>query len=200
MGNKKIEIKENYFIDSSEGGLFEDIMNNIILKTTPEKMKFILINNDVPKYNQYANSEYAYIPIITGDIDKVYGTLNDLLQEMLNRYDKFNEIGVKTIDEFNKNSKFKLPKLLIFIDEIEEIFKNKNYKKTENDFCKLLSRGMNVGIQFIIETKYDIDTRKYGDMMFFLQRRKEWMFKRGILLICEKTEINMKRKNKKDKQ
>lgn len=179
MGNKKIEIKENYFIFASEGGLFEDIMNNIIFKTTPEKIKFILINNDVPKYNQYTHSEYAYIPIITGNIDKTYSILNDLSQEMFNRYEKFNEIGVKTIEEFNKKSKSKLPKLLIFIDEIEEIIKNKNYKKTENEFCRLLSRGRNVGIQFIMETKYYMDTpKKYGEIMFFLRTAQEVYFKK----------------------
>ena len=103
---------------------------------------------------------------------------NEKIEESLN-YDLLSQEEKDAIEEFNKKSKSKLPKLLIFIDEIEEIIKNKNYKKTENEFCRLLSRGRNVGIQFIMETKYYMDTpKKYGEIMFFLRTAQEVYFKK----------------------
>lgn len=62
------------------------------------------------------------LPVLTEPI-KAEGGLSWTVNEMMRRYDLFNNIGVKNIESYNKKiTDDKLPNLIFIIEELSDLF------------------------------------------------------------------------------
>ena len=68
---------------------------------------------DFSKFDMMGNVEEDYNDVIL--------SIDNLTAEMENRYTAFSNKGAKNIDEYNKNSEIKLPKIVVVVNEFNDL-------------------------------------------------------------------------------
>jgi S-DNA-T family DNA segregation ATPase FtsK/SpoIIIE len=86
------------------------------------------------------------------ETDQVVGLLKGLIQEMLNRYRRMEEEGVRNIDSFNRKMPDKMPYLVVAIDELADLMMTSSFE-VEQTLCRLAQLGRATGIHLIVATQ-----------------------------------------------
>lgn len=145
------------------------IIMSILYKAHPEDVKLILIDTKMVNMSIYNGIPHLIIPVVT-DVIKACAALNWAVTEMIDRYYKFVNIGVRNLKEYNKvveysrktpdgNSLTKLPQILIIIDDLYDMI-IANPKETQESVIKLTQSARPVGIHLVISTQ-----RPSGDVV-----------------------------------
>jgi S-DNA-T family DNA segregation ATPase FtsK/SpoIIIE len=100
------------------------IIASILYKSSPDEVKFIMVDPKVVELNVYNGIPHLLIPVVT-DPKKASGALGWAVQEMTNRYKKFADMHVKDITSYNAHAQKEglkpLPKIVIIIDELADL-------------------------------------------------------------------------------
>ncbi len=132
------------------------IITSLLFETKPDEVKLLLIDPKAIEFSKYSGIPHLIIPVIT-DTKKGVGALGWAISEMLQRYNRFSNAGVRDIDGYNNyaaNHKDveKIPHILIFVDSLELLMlESKN--ETQNAICRLTATARAVGIHLIISTQ-----------------------------------------------
>lgn len=113
----------------------------------PDKLGIVLINTNNICFNFYEGVPNLIIPVLS-DINKVLGVLQYCEQVIDNRYNYLLSKKVKDIQEI-KDEKFQ--NIIIFIDEIGNLQKN---KEINEHLLKILLKGKKVGITCLLYSKF----------------------------------------------
>ena len=146
---------------SGKTTLINTIISTILMTKTPKEVNLAIIDQKAIDLTMYNGIPHLIFPVVL-DTKKSIVLLNRILQEMENRYSSFASSGNKTIEKYNEyvekknkeeNIKIgKMPYLLVIIDWLDEIMLQ-NKKEAEDILYRLLERGDEVGIHFIIATQ-----------------------------------------------
>lgn len=99
--------------------------------------------NDVEQENaKYHDLEDGYGPFIVSDLEEAHQLLFDLVVEAKGRLQKFKEVGVKDIDEYNALEKDSFLPWLVVIDEAAELLDVKPMDKTERERYAEISQSL----------------------------------------------------------
>ncbi len=132
------------------------IIMSILFRSTPEEVRFIMIDPKAVEFMVYNGIPHLLIPVVT-DPKKAAGALQWAVSEMLKRYNLFAEYNVRNIQGYNslaaKNSEIKkLPQIVIFIDELADlIMASKN--EVEDSICRLAQMARAAGMHLVIATQ-----------------------------------------------
>ena len=77
------------------------LIMSILYKADPEDVKLIMIDPKVVELSVYNGIPHLLIPVVT-DPKKAAGALNWAVTEMMGRYNKFAEFGVRNLQEYNR--------------------------------------------------------------------------------------------------
>ena len=94
------------------------------------------------------------MPVVT-DPRKAAGTLNWAVQEMMERYKKFAEKGVRDFDRYNEQieeEEKKLPQIVIIIDELADLMMVAP-SEVEDAICRLAQMARAAGMHLVIATQ-----------------------------------------------
>lgn len=161
--------------------LLDNIIINILFKSKPNEVKFIMIDTSNNGLRLYNGIPHLLIPVIT-DSNKSVGTLAWVVQEIENRNRMFFSENVEDFTDFNKkmeaNKKSKLSEIIVIIDEIYEII-NKDREDVEKELISITRQGKKTGIFLIISTNRPstdivsgaIKANIYTRISFFLPSR-----------------------------
>lgn len=126
---------------------------SILFRARPDEVKFLMIDPKQVEFLRYEGIPHLLVPVVT-DPKKASGALGWAVSEMLQRYSKFSEVGVRDIDSYNKYvSKHEdmepMPKICIFIDELADLMYAAP-KEVEDSICRLAQMARAAGMHLVI--------------------------------------------------
>jgi len=128
-----------------------DLIMGFIMKFTPDELKMILVDPKMVEMSVYNALPYLLTPVIT-DMDKVVQALDWAIFEMTQRYKLFKEKGVRNLDEFNESSTYRLPYIVIIIDEMADLILTKK-AEVETKIVRLAQLARATGMHLILATQ-----------------------------------------------
>lgn len=143
---------------SGKSVCMNSIIVSILYRATPEEVKFLMIDPKQVEFSKYAGIPHLLVPVVT-DPRKAAGALGWAVSEMLQRYNKFSETGVRDIEGYNKyvakhedENLEVMPKICIFIDELSDLMMAAP-KEVEDSICRLAQMARAAGMHLIIATQ-----------------------------------------------
>ena len=136
------------------------IIMSILFRADPNEVKMIMIDPKVVELNVYNGLPHLLIPVVT-DPKKAAGSLNWAVNTMMDRYNKFAEIGAKDLKSYNarvENLPYeseqhkKMPQIIIIIDELADLMMVAQ-SEVEDAICRLAQLARAAGIHLIIATQ-----------------------------------------------
>lgn len=125
---------------SGKSVCMNSIITSILYRAKPDEVKFLMIDPKQVEFSKYANIPHLLVPVVT-DPRKAAGALGWAVSEMLQRYQKLSQVGVRDIEGYNKyvqkhEDMESMPKICIFIDEFADLMMAAP-KEVEDSVCRL---------------------------------------------------------------
>ncbi len=127
------------------------IISSIIMRATPKEVKLLLIDLKRVELKIFSKLPHLLSPIIY-EHQKALKSLKILTKEMENRYNLFSKYNVNNIDVYNQITNYKLPKIIIIIDELADLMM-KFKSEAEEYIIRLAQMARASGIYLIIATQ-----------------------------------------------
>ena len=127
------------------------IISCLILERSPAEMRLLLIDPKRVELTPYNGIPHLLTPVVV-ETDKVVGLLKGLIREMLDRYRRMEEVGVRNIESYNRKMDDKMPLLVVAIDELADLMMSAAFD-VEQCLCRLAQLGRATGIHLIIATQ-----------------------------------------------
>ncbi|MCD8130691.1 MAG: DNA translocase FtsK [Lachnospiraceae bacterium] len=138
------------------------IILSLIYKATPEEVQMIMIDPKVVELNIYNGIPHLMIPVVT-DPKKAAAALHWGVAEMMDRYEKFAQMGVRDLKGYNAKIESaktaedgtqlkKLPQIVIIVDELADLMMV-SPGEVEESICRLAQLARAAGIHLIIATQ-----------------------------------------------
>tara|TARA_B110000014_G_C20123438_1_gene596611 strand:+ start:207 stop:2792 length:2586 start_codon:yes stop_codon:yes gene_type:complete len=127
------------------------IISGLIMEKDPTEMQMILIDPKRVELTPYNGIPHLITPVIV-ETEKVVGILKGLIQEMMDRYRRMEEVGVRNISSFNDKGGTKMPYIIIAIDELADLMMTAAFD-VEQSICRLAQLGRATGIHLIVATQ-----------------------------------------------
>ncbi|MGA0241606.1 MAG: DNA translocase FtsK [Candidatus Marinamargulisbacteria bacterium] len=133
------------------------IILSILMKATPNEVKFLMIDPKKVELSLYADIPHLLAPVVTNP-HKAAATLKQwALVEMERRYELFTEHGVKDLAGFNAHAKQSkdldpIPYIVVIIDEFADLMMVAS-QEVENTICRLAQMARATGIHLVIATQ-----------------------------------------------
>lgn len=136
------------------------IICSLLLKCSPEQVRFIMIDPKMVELNIYNGIPHLLSPVIT-DSSKAALTLKWAIAEMEARYRLLERFGVRSISSYNrmvrksKDKKFEygtLPYIVIIIDEFADLMMVAK-KEVEDSVSRLAAMSRAIGIHLLLATQ-----------------------------------------------
>lgn len=130
------------------------IIAGIMMNATPEQVRFIMIDPKRVELSAYAGIPHMAFSEVIVDVDKVVGVLQAVVGEMEARYKKFQELGVRNLDAYNKHPRIlkKLPYWVVIIDELADLMMAAPFE-VEKLIARLAQLARATGIHLIVATQ-----------------------------------------------
>jgi S-DNA-T family DNA segregation ATPase FtsK/SpoIIIE len=127
-------------------------MCSILFRSSPDEVKFILVDPKRVELTAYNNIPHLLTPVIV-DPKKVVSALKWATHEMDSRYKKLAEVGVKNIEGYNELAGHAaMPNIVIVIDELADIML---FAPSEVEECitRIAQMARAVGIHLVLATQ-----------------------------------------------
>ncbi|WP_231629995.1 DNA translocase FtsK [Helicobacter ailurogastricus] len=124
---------------------------SLLYKHTPQDLQFVMIDPKRVEFSLYSNLPHLQTPIIT-DPKEAQSALEDLVQEMEQRYNLLSTKRAKNIESYNQKSAQKLPFVVVLIDELADLMLVGG-KDIETPIIRLAQMGRASGLHLIIATQ-----------------------------------------------
>ena len=138
------------------------IIMSIIYKADPDDVKLIMIDPKVVELSVYNGIPHLLLPVVT-DPKKAAGALHWAVSEMMDRYQKFSDYGVRNMKGYNakiqkladipdEQKPQKMPYIVIIVDELADLMMAAP-GDVEDAICRLAQLARAAGIHLIIATQ-----------------------------------------------
>ncbi|MDB9786590.1 FtsK/SpoIIIE domain-containing protein [Bacteriovoracaceae bacterium] len=149
------------------------LLVSLLVKKSPQEMKLLLIDPKQLELILYSDLPHLALPVIT-DPQIASISLAWACQEMDRRYSILKELGVRNIDSFNKklgsaskeqlerikkyyasekSESYKLPYIVVIIDEFADLILSKWGKDIEVSVCRLAAKARAAGVHLVVATQ-----------------------------------------------
>ena len=137
--------------------LINSILASLIYKSTPDELRFILIDPKRVEFRTYSELPHLLTPVIC-DAKDAAASLAWAVEEMEHRYDLIEKLGVRNIDMYNEKVKADPalgnpePKIVIVIDELADLMMQVR-DPIEDLIMRIAQKARAAGIHLIIGTQ-----------------------------------------------
>lgn len=132
---------------SGKSVLLNTIICGLLVKLTPAKLRFVMIDPKRVELSQYKGLPYMERPPIK-TTDGAIATLNQLVTVMEKRYTQMERRGLKNV----KGLELEFPRIVAVVDEFADLMLTAK-KKIETPIVRLAQLGRAAGIHLIIATQ-----------------------------------------------
>ena len=139
------------------------ILASILMNAKPDEVKLLLVDPKKVELSVYNGVPHLLAPVVT-DPKKASVALSKIVKEMEDRYDIFEEKGVKNIGSYNdmiekKNKTLpndaklkKMPYIVVIVDELADLMLVAS-KEVEDSIMRITQMARAAGIHLIIATQ-----------------------------------------------
>ncbi|MGL5256820.1 MAG: DNA translocase FtsK [Proteocatella sp.] len=126
---------------------------SILFKSTPDEVKFIMIDPKMVELSIYNDIPHLLIPVVT-DMKRAPYALSWAVNEMNNRYKLFAENRVRDLDSYNALNSIdeKLPRIVIIVDELADLMMV-SPNEVEDAICRLAQMARACGMHLVLATQ-----------------------------------------------
>ena len=140
--------------NSGKSVCLNSIIASILVRATPEEVKFSLIDPKRVELTLFNGIKHLYHPVVVEPKDAVK-VLRGMIAEMDRRYKRFAERGVRNIVSYNSKlepDEAPLPYIVIVIDELADLMMTAA-AEFEKLICRLAQLARATGIHLIVATQ-----------------------------------------------
>ena len=139
------------------------IISSILMRAKPDEVKLIMVDPKKVELSMYNAIPHLLMPVIT-DPKKASAALQKVVDEMMDRYDKFEDSRTKNIEGYNEYLKNKnknlpeeskiplLPYMVVIIDELADLMVVAR-KEVEDSIMRITQMARAAGIHLIVATQ-----------------------------------------------
>ncbi len=137
------------------------LIMSILYKATPADVKLIMVDPKVVELSVYNGIPHLLLPVVT-DPKKAAAALQWGVNEMMDRYKKFEDAGVRDLKGYNRKMETendnqgqpveKLPQIVIIVDELADLMMVAP-GEVEDSICRLAQLARAAGIHLVIATQ-----------------------------------------------
>ena len=127
------------------------ILSGLIMEKTPAELRLLLIDPKRVELTPYNGIPHLLTPVVV-ETDEVVGLLKGIIAEMMNRYRRMEEAGVRNIASYNRKMPEQMPYLVLAVDELADLMMTASFD-VEQSLCRLAQMGRATGIHLIVATQ-----------------------------------------------
>lgn len=142
------------------------LIMSLLFKFSPDDLRLILVDPKVVEMESYAKIPHLITPVVN-DPKKVPLALRWGVNEMERRYRMMAKVHAKDFKTFNSRPKdpepvfdedgavigYRMPYLIIIIDELADIMMTEAKKDVETSICRIAQKGRAAGVHLVIATQ-----------------------------------------------
>ncbi|MEA4914004.1 MAG: DNA translocase FtsK [Christensenella sp.] len=139
---------------SGKSVCINDIIVSMIYKSSPQDVRFILVDPKMVEMTMYGSLPHLLIPVVT-DPKKAAGAMRWAVKEMTDRYKTFSEQNARNLDRFNERvekPEDRLPRIVVIIDELADLMMVAP-DEVEDSIRRIAQLGRAAGIHLILATQ-----------------------------------------------
>lgn len=140
---------------SGKSGCVNCIVSSILLRSTPEQVRMIMIDPKKVELSHYDRIPHLLVPVVTNMRDAA-GVLQNVVKEMEDRYELMELDHARNLPELNKTrvrrGERSLPYILIVIDELADLMMA-SPQEVEDAVIRLAQKSRAVGIHLVVATQ-----------------------------------------------
>lgn len=127
------------------------IITSILFKSTPDEVKFVMVDTKGTNLNYYNGIPHLLIPVIDS-AERAISALDWAYRESITRFHAFAEVGAVDIKSYNAKGTCLMPQILIIIDDFSDLMAVRP-KETEEALIRLTRVSRQAGIHIVISTQ-----------------------------------------------
>jgi DNA segregation ATPase FtsK/SpoIIIE, S-DNA-T family len=140
---------------SGKSGCINTILTSILLRSTPDQARLILIDPKRIELNYYESIPHLLTPVVSSPKEASAVLLN-VVTEMERRYERLAQVRARNLNEANralrKRGEEELPYLLVVIDELADLMMV-SPQEVEDSIIRLAQKSRAVGIHLVLATQ-----------------------------------------------
>ena len=136
---------------SGKSACLNGMISSLIMERSPAELRLLLIDPKRVELTPYNGIPHLLTPVVV-ETDEVVGLLKGMVNEMLDRYRRMEEVGVRNIESYNKRTSDKMPMLVVVIDELADLMMSAAFD-VEQTLCRLAQLGRATGIHLVVATQ-----------------------------------------------
>jgi S-DNA-T family DNA segregation ATPase FtsK/SpoIIIE len=140
---------------SGKSGCINAILTSILLRSTPDEVRLILIDPKRIELNYYESIPHLLTPVVSSPKEASAVLLN-VVTEMERRYERLAQVRARSLSEanraFRKRGEDELPYLLVVIDELADLMMV-SPQEVEDSIIRLAQKSRAVGIHLVLATQ-----------------------------------------------
>ncbi len=140
---------------SGKSGCINTILTSILLRSSPDQVRMILIDPKRIELNHYESIPHLLTPVVSSPKEASAVLLN-VVTEMERRYERLAQVRARALPEanraFRKRGEPELPYLLVVIDELADLMMV-SPQDVEDAIIRLAQKSRAVGIHLVLATQ-----------------------------------------------
>ncbi len=140
---------------SGKSGCINALLTSILLRSTPDEVRMILIDPKRIELNYYESIPHLLTPVVSNP-KEASAVLQNVVAEMERRYERLSIIRARNLPEANRTFKARgedpLPYLLVVIDELADLMMV-SPQAVEDAIIRLAQKSRAVGIHLVLATQ-----------------------------------------------
>ena len=140
---------------SGKSGCINTILTSILLRSTPDDVRMILIDPKRIELGFYESIPHLLTPVVSNPKQASVALIN-VVTEMERRYEKLSIVRARNLPEANRALKARgeqpLPYLLVVIDELADLMMT-SPQEVEDAIIRLAQKSRAVGIHLVLATQ-----------------------------------------------
>jgi S-DNA-T family DNA segregation ATPase FtsK/SpoIIIE len=140
---------------SGKSGCINTILTSILLRSTPDEVRLILIDPKRIELGYYESIPHLLTPVVSSPKEASAVLLN-VVTEMERRYERLSRLRARSLPEANralrKRGEEELPYLLVVIDELADLMMV-SPQEVEDAVIRLAQKSRAVGIHLVLATQ-----------------------------------------------
>ena len=140
---------------SGKSGCINALLTSILLRSTPDEVRMILIDPKRIELNHYESIPHLLTPVVSSP-KEASAVLANCLAEMERRYERLSSVRARNLNEANRAFRQRgeptLPYLLVVIDELADLMMVAP-QAVEDAVIRLAQKSRAVGIHLVLATQ-----------------------------------------------
>jgi DNA segregation ATPase FtsK/SpoIIIE, S-DNA-T family len=140
---------------SGKSGCINTILTSVLLRSTPDEVRMILIDPKRIELNYYESIPHLLTPVVSSPKEAA-SVLANVVAEMERRYERLSAVRARSLPEANRAFRSRgeptLPYLLVVIDELADLMMI-SPQQVEDAVIRLAQKSRAVGIHLVLATQ-----------------------------------------------